>query len=86
MVNGVILFAASAGRSMQFGALTFTTFAEIAPEERSSATVLFSLAQQISREIRSASNEDSASGAMWVDSMDCRGRQPYARAVVVTGR
>ena len=46
-LTGLILFAAGASRSMQFTALTFTTFAEIPPEERASATVLSSLAQQI---------------------------------------
>ncbi len=46
-LTAIILFAAGASRSMQFTALTFTTFAEIPPEERSSATVLSSLAQQI---------------------------------------
>ncbi|HEX8757102.1 MAG TPA: hypothetical protein VF745_12250, partial [Steroidobacteraceae bacterium] len=36
-----------ASRSMQFSAITYTTFAEIGPEERSSASVLSSLTQQI---------------------------------------
>ena len=46
-LTGVILFFSGASRSMQFSALTYTTFAEITPEERSSASILSSLAQQI---------------------------------------
>ena len=46
--TGLILLAAGASRSMQFTAITFIAFADIAPEERASASVLSSLAQQIS--------------------------------------
>ncbi len=47
-LSGLILVLAGASRSMQFTALTFVTFADIAPEERASASVLSSLTQQIS--------------------------------------
>jgi EmrB/QacA subfamily drug resistance transporter len=47
-LTGLILLAAGASRSMQFTAITFIAFADIAPEERASASVLSSLAQQIS--------------------------------------
>src|SRR5512146_2504449 len=47
LLTGAILLLAGASRSMQFTAITFTTFAEIGPEERSPASILSSLAQQI---------------------------------------
>jgi len=47
LLTGAILLLSGASRSMQFSALTYTTFAEIAPEERSSASILSSLAMQI---------------------------------------
>ncbi|MGH8169527.1 MAG: DHA2 family efflux MFS transporter permease subunit [Steroidobacteraceae bacterium] len=47
LLTGAILLLSGASRSMQFSALTYTTFAEIGPEERSSASVLSSLMQQI---------------------------------------
>jgi EmrB/QacA subfamily drug resistance transporter len=47
LLTGAILLVSGASRSMQFSALTFMTFAEIAPEERSSASILSSLAMQI---------------------------------------
>ncbi len=47
-LTALILILAGASRSMQFTALTFVTFADIAPEERASASVLSSLTQQIS--------------------------------------
>ena len=47
VVNGLILFVAGCSRSMQFTAITMVTFADITPEQRSSASVLFSLTQQI---------------------------------------
>jgi EmrB/QacA subfamily drug resistance transporter len=47
LLTGAILLLAGASRSMQFSALTYTTFAEIGPEERSPASILSSLAQQI---------------------------------------
>ncbi|HET9108521.1 MAG TPA: MFS transporter [Steroidobacteraceae bacterium] len=48
LLTGAILLFAGASRSMQFSALTYTTFAEIDAEERSSASILSSLAQQVS--------------------------------------
>jgi MFS family permease len=47
LLTGVILFLSGASRSLQFSALTYTMFAEIGPEERSPASILSSLAQQI---------------------------------------
>ena len=47
-LTALILFIAGASRSMQFTAMLFTTFAEVTQEERSPASVLFSLTQQIS--------------------------------------
>jgi len=47
-LSGVILVVAGASRSMQFTGLSFVSFADIAPEERASASVLFSLTQQLS--------------------------------------
>ena len=47
LLTGAILLLSGGSRSMQFSALTYTTFAEIAPEERSSASILSSLAMQI---------------------------------------
>ncbi len=47
-LSGAILVLAGASRSMQFTAITFVTFADVAPEERASASVLSSLTQQIS--------------------------------------
>ena len=47
LVGALILVLAGASRSMQFTAITFVTFADIAPDERASASVLFSLMQQI---------------------------------------
>jgi EmrB/QacA subfamily drug resistance transporter len=44
---GAILLLAGASRSLQFSALTYMTFAEIAPEERSPASVLSSLTMQV---------------------------------------
>ena len=46
-LTGAILLLSGASRSMQFSALTYTTFAEIGPEERSSASLLSSHAMQI---------------------------------------
>ncbi len=43
----LILLFAGASRSMQFTALTLTTFAEVTAEERAPASVLLSLTQQI---------------------------------------
>ncbi len=43
-----ILLLAGASRSMQFTGITFISFADTAPEERASASVLASLSQQIS--------------------------------------
>jgi EmrB/QacA subfamily drug resistance transporter len=48
LITGAILLFAGASRSMQFSALTYTAFAEIGAEERSSASILSSLAQQVS--------------------------------------
>ncbi len=47
-ITAAILVLAGASRSMQFTAITFVSFADITPEERASASVLSSLAQQIS--------------------------------------
>jgi EmrB/QacA subfamily drug resistance transporter len=47
-MTAAILFLAGASRSMQFTAITFVSFADIAAEERASASVLASLTQQIS--------------------------------------
>jgi EmrB/QacA subfamily drug resistance transporter len=47
-VSGLILLLAGASRSMQFTTITFIAFADIEPDERASASVLASLAQQIS--------------------------------------
>ncbi|HUN25489.1 MAG TPA: MFS transporter [Steroidobacteraceae bacterium] len=47
-LSGLILALAGASRSMQFTAISFVSFADIAPEERASASVLSSLTQQIS--------------------------------------
>jgi EmrB/QacA subfamily drug resistance transporter len=46
-LTGTILLLAGASRSMQFSALTYTTFAEIGPQERSPASILSALAQQV---------------------------------------
>lgn len=46
-ITGVILLLSGASRSLQFSAMTYTTFAEIGPEERSSASILSSLAMYI---------------------------------------
>lgn len=46
-LTALILLLAGASRSMQFTAMMFTTFADISHEERSPASVLFSLTQQI---------------------------------------
>ena len=43
----LILLGAGASRSLQFTAMMFTTFADVTPEERAPASVLFSLTQQI---------------------------------------
>jgi len=48
VLTALILILAGASRSMQFTTITFIQFADIAPEERASASVLASLAQQIS--------------------------------------
>jgi EmrB/QacA subfamily drug resistance transporter len=48
VLSALILILAGASRSMQFTAITFIAFADITPEERASASVLSSLAQQIS--------------------------------------
>ncbi|MGH8290124.1 MAG: MFS transporter [Steroidobacteraceae bacterium] len=47
VLTGAILLLSGASRSLQFSALTYTTFAEIAPEERSPASVLSSLTMQV---------------------------------------
>jgi MFS family permease len=47
LVTGGILIVAGASRSMQFTANSMVTFAEVAPEHKSSASVLFSLTQQV---------------------------------------
>lgn len=46
-VSAVVLAAAGASRSMQFTALTMITFADVAPAQRQSASVVYSLSQQI---------------------------------------
>ncbi len=46
-LSGAILLVAGASRSMQFTTLTFIAFADIEPAERSAASVLSSLAQQL---------------------------------------
>jgi len=48
VLSGAILLAAGASRSMQFTGITFIAFADIEPDERAPASVLSSLAQQIS--------------------------------------
>ncbi len=47
LLTGAILLFAGGSRSMQLSALTYTAFAEIGAEERSSASILSSLAQQV---------------------------------------
>ena len=47
LFNGSILLAAGASRSMQLTAVTMVTFADVTAEQRTPASVLFSLAQQI---------------------------------------
>ena len=47
VVTGLILAAAGASRSMQFTALTMVTFADVTPAQRQSASVVYSLTQQI---------------------------------------
>jgi EmrB/QacA subfamily drug resistance transporter len=47
VLTGLILLLSGASRSLQFSTVTYTSFAEIAPEDRSSASVLSSLAIQI---------------------------------------
>ncbi len=47
LLTGAILFLSGASRSLQFSAITYTTFAEIGPEERSPASILSALTQQI---------------------------------------
>jgi EmrB/QacA subfamily drug resistance transporter len=47
VLTGGILLLSGASRSLQFSALTYTTFAEIDPQERSPASILSALAQQI---------------------------------------
>jgi len=47
-LSALILILAGASRSMQFTSITFVSFADICPEERVSASVIFSLTQQIS--------------------------------------
>ena len=54
-LTALILLLAGASRSMQFTAMLFTTFAEISHEERSPASVLFSLTQQIAMAVGVAS-------------------------------
>jgi EmrB/QacA subfamily drug resistance transporter len=46
-LTGAILLLSGASRSLQFSTLTYASFAEIGPEERSAASVLSSLAMQI---------------------------------------
>jgi EmrB/QacA subfamily drug resistance transporter len=46
-LTGVILLLSGASRSLQFSAMTYTTFAEIGPEARSSASILSSLAMYV---------------------------------------
>lgn len=48
VVSGLILVLAGASRSMQLTSITYVTFADIEPDDRSAASVLSSLAQQIS--------------------------------------
>jgi MFS family permease len=47
LLNGVILAAAGAGRSLQLTAITMVNFADISPPQRQSASVFSSLTQQI---------------------------------------
>jgi EmrB/QacA subfamily drug resistance transporter len=47
-LSGLILVLAGASRSMQLTSITYVTFADIEPEDRSDASVISSLAQQIS--------------------------------------
>jgi EmrB/QacA subfamily drug resistance transporter len=47
VLTGALLFAAGASRSMQFTATTMVSFADVSAEQRASASVLFSLGQQI---------------------------------------
>ncbi|HUA77434.1 MAG TPA: MFS transporter, partial [Acetobacteraceae bacterium] len=47
LLTGLILLGSGASRSLQFSALTYMSFAEIGPQERSAASVLSSLAMQI---------------------------------------
>jgi EmrB/QacA subfamily drug resistance transporter len=47
LLTGAILLLAGASRSLQFSTLTYTSFAEIGPQERASASILSSLAMQI---------------------------------------
>jgi EmrB/QacA subfamily drug resistance transporter len=46
-LTGFILALSGASRSLQFSTVTYTSFAEISPEDRSSASVLSSLAMQV---------------------------------------
>ncbi len=47
VITGALLFAAGASRSMQFTATTMVSFADVPGDQRASASVLFSLGQQI---------------------------------------
>ncbi|HEX5458838.1 MAG TPA: MFS transporter [Steroidobacteraceae bacterium] len=47
VLTGAILLLSGASRSLQFSTVTYMSFAEIAPEDRSSASVLSSLAIQV---------------------------------------
>jgi EmrB/QacA subfamily drug resistance transporter len=48
VASGLILVLAGASRSMQLTSITYVTFADIEPQDRSDASVISSLAQQIS--------------------------------------
>ncbi len=48
LLSALILILAGASRSMQFTSITFISFADVSAAERASASVLFSLTQQIS--------------------------------------
>ncbi len=85
LFTGAVLLIAGASRSMQFTATTMVSFSETKPEQRASASVLFSLAQQIGMSMGVAVGALMLSVSQTLRGAQTLGLFDFRVALVLTG-
>ncbi len=83
--SALLLFAAGASRSMQFTATTMVSFADVTPEQRSYASVLFSLFQQIGMSLGVATGALMLSLSQALRGASMLGVPDFKAALVLSG-